>query len=156
MQQLRKNYPDYDYVFTGHSLGGALCVHAAADSILSQWIPETSKLYIYDYGQPRVGNKQFLDQFVDKITEFYRVIHYQDEVPHVPPCLPALEGGCAEEGPLPIYPFHAPEEIYYNEAFDEYTECSLTNGEDMKCSNSQDYPSISDHLSYYNFAISDI
>lgn len=36
------------------------------------------------YGQPRVGNPAFANAFADSIGE-YRVVHYADIVPHLPP-----------------------------------------------------------------------
>ena len=153
LSKIVKEYPGYNFVFTGHSLGGALTVHAAADAILSNLIPEDAEIRIYDYGQPRVGNKEFLDLFTDRLTEFYRVVHHQDIVVHIPPCLIALFGGCAEGGILPYYPLHAPEEILYDKEFENYQECSLETGEDQKCSNTINPVSVGDHLYYYNFEI---
>ena len=48
-------HKDYTVVFTGHSLGGALTVHAAIDSLLNGL--ESSKIKVYTFGQPRIGNK---------------------------------------------------------------------------------------------------
>lgn len=74
-------------------------------------------------------------------AEVYRVTHNADIVPHVPPTLMGFQHGVSE--------------TWYDEAFDSYTECSTTNGEDPSCSDSVLLPvSVSDHLSYFNFPIS--
>jgi len=49
---------EYSTVFVGHSLGGAMAVHAAVDVIMSRfWAINSMK--VYTYGHPRVGNLKF-------------------------------------------------------------------------------------------------
>ena len=71
-------------LFTGHSLGGALAVVAAARS---KYVGE-----VYTYGQPRVGNRKYSKQVKSKV---YRFVNNNDVVPRVPTPL-----GCVwlEEG----------------------------------------------------------
>ena len=38
----------------------------------------------YNFGSPRVGNKEFTKEWNSKITEAYRVVHRADLVPMVP------------------------------------------------------------------------
>lgn len=85
-------YADYNMIFTGHSLGGAMTVHAAADFVLSG-LGENRQVRIYTYGQPRVGDAVFSEAVKHKVTEWYRVVHNRDIVPHVPPCMPTLGHG---------------------------------------------------------------
>jgi hypothetical protein len=141
-------HPDYRFTFTGHSLGGALAVHAAAGWILSDLLV-SNKVYIYTYGQPRVGNKEFLDLFEHRVDEFYRVVHHKDIVSHMPPCMTDWHNSCHTSGILPIYPFHSAQEIWYEENFPSYTECNSTHGEDPLCSNSQKFMSVDNHLYYF-------
>jgi len=121
--------PDYSIVCTGHSLGGALAVHAAADLVLSEFSRNAS-VSLYTYGQPRVANKQFFDIFIDKLEGFNRIVHFSDAVPHLPPCVPSLSGGCVDSGILPFYPYHHPQEIFYDAEFENFIECSESEGED--------------------------
>ena len=58
-------YPDYTLTITGHSLGGALSMHAAIDCILGECISE-DKLSVYTYGTPRVGNYKFSRIITDR------------------------------------------------------------------------------------------
>mmetsp|Transcript_16698 Transcript_16698/g.14613 ORF Transcript_16698/g.14613 Transcript_16698/m.14613 type:complete len:234 (+) Transcript_16698:3-704(+) len=79
-----KNYTDYKILFTGHSLGGALTLHAAADAILSGLL-SSHKVSIYTFGQPRISNIEFFSLFLDNVYEYFRLVHNSDIVPHVPP-----------------------------------------------------------------------
>jgi predicted lipase len=66
---------------TGHSLGGALAILAASDFItLYGKVDE-----VYTFGQPRVGNAAFGLWYQQKVPQTYRLIHYADIVPHLPP-----------------------------------------------------------------------
>lgn len=61
---------------TGHSLGGALAVAAAAQ-------PEITATAVYTFGSPRVGNPEF-NSCLEK-TPTYRVVLMSDLVTQVPP-----------------------------------------------------------------------
>ena len=63
-------------IFTGHSLGGALAVVAAARS---KYVGE-----VYTFGQPRVGNRKYSKQVKSKV---YRFVNNNDIVPRIPPPL---------------------------------------------------------------------
>ena len=78
-----EKYPNYKFVFVGHSLGGAMTVNAAVDSLLSKWVP-ADKIAVYTYGQPRVGEKGYTDVLQQASGEVFRVIHNRDLVAHIP------------------------------------------------------------------------
>jgi len=40
--------------------------------------------YLYTQGQPRVGNDKFAQFMTQFIPNTYRIVHYADQVPHVP------------------------------------------------------------------------
>jgi triacylglycerol lipase len=68
---------------TGHSLGGALAVIAAAVLHFAQRVPIAG---VYTYGQPRAGDSAFsgaYDKALGPVT--YRYVNDLDIVPHVPP-----------------------------------------------------------------------
>lgn len=67
-----------DLYITGHSLGGALAVLAAA-RLQQAGTPIDA---VYTYGAPRVGN---LDFYLNYQPLTYRVVNNNDIVPHVPP-----------------------------------------------------------------------
>ncbi|KAG5360259.1 Feruloyl esterase A [Yarrowia sp. B02] len=53
--------PDYKLIVTGHSLGAAIAVLSATSLKVNGFDP-----YLYNYGQPRIGNGKFAD-FVSKV-----------------------------------------------------------------------------------------
>ena len=68
---------------TGHSLGGALAVLAAA---LLHFGPRQRIAGVFTYGQPRLGDPAFstaFDQALGAVT--FRYVNDLDVVPHVPP-----------------------------------------------------------------------
>jgi hypothetical protein len=93
LSQAYELYPNYTFIFTGHSLGGALTTHAALDMILSGVIPKEQAV-VYNFGSPRVGNYDFAQAVVDNIPNIYRLQHYKDIVPHLPPCVAVDPGHC--------------------------------------------------------------
>ena len=67
-------------MITGHSLGGALAVMAAAHLQHKYKVVEL----LYTLGQPRVGNYYFASFMTQFIPNTYRIVHYTDIVPHIP------------------------------------------------------------------------
>jgi len=77
--QLKALHPTARVKTTGHSLGAALATLTAMD--LAKVYPDVQ---CYNYGSPRVGTKAFSAFAGTKMTDFWRVTHYKDIVPHVP------------------------------------------------------------------------
>jgi len=84
---LQKNYPDYQYIFTGHSLGGAMANMLSLDSVLDGYVKrtETSPVMI-NYGAPRVGNFIFSSYTMLNVPIIFRIVRNGDPVSSVPPC----------------------------------------------------------------------
>lgn len=59
--QLVQDYPDYELVLVGHSLGGAVAALAGLDFEARGWKPTVTT-----FGEPRVGNKP-LAGFINKV-----------------------------------------------------------------------------------------
>ncbi len=67
---------------TGHSLGGALAALAVAKIRLERAHPVNG---LYTFGQPRVGDEQFVNNFnQDFGTNTFRFVNYRDVVPRIP------------------------------------------------------------------------
>ena len=116
VQLILGKYRDAQIHVTGHSLGGAMAVVAALD--LKSTFGKVD--HLYTFGQPRVGNQHFADYLASEIASGYRVVHYADIVPHVPPLdmLDYRHGGA---------------QIWYTEDMQTYQVCTA---EDPKCMDS--------------------
>lgn len=141
----------------GHSLGAAVATLMTYDIMnnimnnneamkLSQ---ELNVIEMVTFGSPRVGNEEFVYDFMEKIkkheiTTFERVTHAYDIVPHLPQQFLGYN--------------HIPHEIWYTEDNMITTICLDTKNyeEDPECSNScgpLHCTSISDHLNYMNISM---
>lgn len=100
-------------IVTGHSLGAAV-----AQLIGMELSAVDIKNQVYNFGQPRVGDKKYAN-FVNVISEeLVRFTHDKDMVPHVPP---------REMGYL-----HSCREVFEDKS-GFLKECSLDDCEDPKC-----------------------
>ncbi|KAI9298713.1 alpha/beta-hydrolase [Neoconidiobolus thromboides FSU 785] len=79
----QEQYKDYNLKVYGHSLGGALASLAIL-KIQGELELNEDKLYLFTYGQPRVGNYAFVRSFNDHKFHSSRVTNYYDEVVHFP------------------------------------------------------------------------
>ncbi|KUI53627.1 Lipase [Cytospora mali] len=76
----KTQYPKYDIIVTGHSLGGAVA------SILGAYLREMFlKVDIYTFGSPRIGNAALVKYVYNQPGKTYRITHYNDVVPRLPP-----------------------------------------------------------------------
>ena len=87
IENLVANYPRYELVLAGHSLGGAMAGLAALEFQHRGWNPRVTT-----FGEPRFGNAA-LAQYVDAVfpwnvsavdTRYRRVTHIHDPVPLLP------------------------------------------------------------------------
>lgn len=138
LEALGRLQPKAVYV-TGHSLGAAMAVFAAVDIKVKGYNVAAE----YTFGQPRVGDKTFSTAYDHGglgPAVNYRVVHYADIVPHLPPEIAGFH--------------HDATEVWYQEDNIQFKVCNGS-GEDPTCSDSLDFPvSISDHLNYLGVAIS--
>ena len=113
VKALKKLYPTYSVVVTGHSYG-ASCAQLIAMELERNGI----QVKLYDYGQPRVGDGRYA-AFADTIiSEYWRATHNKDTVPHVPPEALSYLHSCRE---------------VFEDSSGKLTQCSATNCEDPKC-----------------------
>lgn len=101
---------------TGFSLGGSLAVIAALD--VKEIFGAVDQLYTY--GMPRVGNDPFATHVQEAVPQRFRVVHYADIAPHIPP-------------QIPIPYAHFSNEVFYDEAMGKYKVCGA---EDFTCAKS--------------------
>ncbi|KAF7538267.1 hypothetical protein G7054_g3071 [Neopestalotiopsis clavispora] len=133
------NYPDYNVTVTGHSLGGGVAL------LLGSYIREefeSVNVNIYTYGSPRVGNTVFMNYIRNQPGNEYRITHFDDEIPRLPPAAYLGYAHTTPEYWLRDGPFnrltYAPEEIIQCDG--------LVN---MDCSGSGYWPAVQSHLYYF-------
>ena len=95
LEKARTEYPDYELVIAGHSLGGAVAALAALELDARGWDPQVTT-----FGEPRVGNAALAAYFNrrfnlldgnthgcadnNKCSTYRRVTHVNDPVPLLP------------------------------------------------------------------------
>lgn len=67
--------------FNGHSSGGAIANIASLDM---SYIYENYNIKCVTFGSPRVGNKQFMDEYNKRIKNSLRVVNKNDIITYVP------------------------------------------------------------------------
>ncbi|RDW92294.1 hypothetical protein BP5796_01688 [Coleophoma crateriformis] len=80
--QLRTEHADYKYVFTGHSLGGAIAALGATHFRNLGWVID-----LYTYGQPRLGSSDISMYITGQAPlrgKNYRVTNWDDVIPQLP------------------------------------------------------------------------
>lgn len=71
-----------DIIFTGHSLGGSIATIASYDS--TNYINNIN-IKCITFGSPKVGNKNFIDDYNKKILYSYRIVNNNDLIEYTPP-----------------------------------------------------------------------
>ena len=88
VEQALRDYPDYELVLVGHSLGGAVAALAALEFQARGMDP-----HVTTFGEPRVGNKDFNEYFDQRFNlhsisaedaKYRRVTHASDPIPLLP------------------------------------------------------------------------
>ena len=74
---------DYQIIFIGHSLGGA--ISTLASYYFATYNLAENEPVLITFGQPRVGNENFARDYMKKISNVYRIERYQDLVAMIPP-----------------------------------------------------------------------
>lgn len=75
--------PTYSLVLTGHSIGAGVATLAAAELRSMGYIADT-----YTFGSPRIGNTALATFVTDQsqsLGQNFRMTHYNDPVPQIPP-----------------------------------------------------------------------
>ena len=165
--------PDYAIYLTGHSLGGALA--AMLPFLLLTTSPPVSPppppFVLYTFGQPRLGNRAFAVQLASLLPALYRVVHWRDVIPHLPPC-PTVRGDDGQtvcgpgNGSSSYYAFHSPLEVWYTAEMPQWgggggggaggswQECrGQPAGEDARCSNGLEVFWIESHYWYFQLDV---
>ena len=128
---------------SGHSLGGALATHAAADLtfVYNKANATAPGIKLTTFGSPRVGDKVFSSWLNGQLTSSWRMTHYCDPVPHLPPTVHEINW------------HHVATEIYEGSTATSYTQCDGS-GEDPWCADGILLPfQPRDHLTYMGISV---
>jgi len=134
---LKKRYPLYQIILTGHSYG------ASTVQLLGMELEkEGFQVTIYNFGQPRIGNPNYANYANIIIPNYWRFTHSKDIVPHLPP-------------EIGFNYLHSCREVYEDE-LGKLNVCSDIDCEDPNCANQ--YPlyktNADDHLYYLGHRVS--
>lgn len=150
LKTLYSKYPEYQYIFTGHSLGAAIATIAALDSVKYENLKRTENSpVLITYGQPRTGNDIFANQVMNHIPIIYRVVRQGDFIATYPKCvydkiLNVCMGNLPESKfirDLPLtpeqieaeeanyYSWHLGGMMLYDNPMENYSDCSLDYGD---------------------------
>ena len=78
-------HPGYQFIATGHSLGGAVGCITLYIAINKGYINRSqNEPVLISFGQPRTGNEEFVIDFNKKIKKVIRVVRSGDIVPSLP------------------------------------------------------------------------
>lgn len=87
------------YIFVGHSLGGAMASVALFDFMQENLIQKTAiSPVLMTYGQPRAGNYAFANELMKKVPIVFRHYNNYDVVEAVPACYTANDRCISEFG----------------------------------------------------------
>lgn len=88
LKKEHEKYPDYQVVFTGHSLGGAMATLFSLGAVRNKIINKTTDSpVLITFGAPRPGNDVFANEVMLSVPIVFRIVRQGDAVPVVPPCL---------------------------------------------------------------------
>jgi hypothetical protein len=128
---LKKRFPQYTIIMTGHSYG------ASTIQLLAMELAKANiTTVIYNFGQPRPGEARYAAFVNSVIPNYWRFTHSKDVVPHLPPM------------DIMGY-YHSCREVFENEE-GVLKLCSANNCEDASCADQYTLAQTNsdDHLVY--------
>jgi hypothetical protein len=85
--KIKSKYFTYQYIFTGHGLGGAMSTIFALDSAMEKYVNVSANSpVLLNYASPRVGNYIFASYVMKRVPRVYRIVREGDPIISVPPC----------------------------------------------------------------------
>ena len=135
VQRLMTQLPFAKVRTTGHSLGGV-----QAQLTMMELKKSGIDATMTNFGQPRAGNLAYAEFSDSLIPDQYRMVHYQDEVPHLPPTAPIPYHHTATEMYITVRDYQGEQDIH---------QCDGS-GEDPNCMDQwgELHRSTDDHLIY--------
>lgn len=97
IQTLLSSYPNARVMVTGHSLGAAVAAICTFELTFLDGVVVDA---LYSFGEPRVGNADFSAMLHNATIDVFRITHYRDVVPHLPPTWIGFEHTTREVRPF--------------------------------------------------------
>jgi hypothetical protein len=87
LKELKFRYPNFQYIFVGHSLGGAVANLLAYGAVKNNILPRTlDSPVLITYGQPRTGNDVLANEVMLHTQIIFRVVRQGDPMVSTPSC----------------------------------------------------------------------
>jgi len=134
VQRLMTSLPFAKVRTTGHSLG-AVQAQLTMMELKKSGIDAT----MTNFGQPRAGNDAYASFSSSLIPEQYRMTHYQDEVPHLPPTAPTPYHHTATEQYITVRDYTGPQDIHQCDGSGEDPNCMDQWGELKRSTDDHEY-----------------
>ena len=78
------NHPGYQFIFTGHSMGGSVAALMLYNAMVNNYLTEKNSPALITFGMPRTGNEDWVIDFNSRIKNIFRVERDGDIVPSLP------------------------------------------------------------------------
>ena len=80
-----EQHPGYQFIATGHSLGASVATLILYEAVSGKYIdPSINEPVLITFGQPRIGNENFVKDFNEKIKNVIRIVRDGDIVVSLP------------------------------------------------------------------------
>jgi len=182
LDELLLNYKDFQFIFTGHSLGGSMAAISLLNSLkYGNFKNLQESPVLITYGQPRVGNDVFANEVMKYVPIVYRVTRYGDIVTNNPACFKGFDANykfvcktilpgnkfdknftmndnLKRESEFNYYQWHTGGWIHFSDDMSTYEDCGKDYGENFpneKCSLSLNLDSTK-HQNYFGANVSKI
>ena len=77
-------HPGYQFIFTGHSMGGSVAALMLYDAVVNDYITQKNSPALITFGMPRTGNEDWVLDFNTRIKNVFRVVRDGDIVTSLP------------------------------------------------------------------------
>ncbi|KAG9286608.1 hypothetical protein G9A89_005376 [Geosiphon pyriformis] len=121
---LQRHYPSMEYHFTGHGSGGSYAIYMAL--YMKRYSTYYDReIFIYTFGQPRSGDRNFAKHVNYQITQVWRVTSKNDPISLLPPLSEGFR--------------HHKKEVFFDQQSKNYIRCDAAVFESPNCANSVIY-----------------
>lgn len=180
LEELFLKYSDYQFIFTGHSLGGNMAAISILYSVKYGKLKESSEPVLFTFGQARTGNDIFANEVMKYVKKIYRVTRKGDLVTSIPPCSWSIENWSLKcntilpkgkfdknfvmseaqkkEAKEHFYNWHIAGWYSFNDSMDSFTDCGELYSEsntDPNCQLDTNFFDISKHKEYFGIPVGD-